>query len=163
MLAGVIALGLSAFAPVNAQAQGAAHSTAPAKAPAKAAQAPAQAAPGVPDVEGQVADLRKRLNVTPAQQTQFDALAAAIRQNAQDMTAGAPPASQNATTSAVDSMRAAQKAAQSEADGLNKMIPPLQALYETLSPEQKKVADQYFGDSDAPPPPPQQQPAPKRR
>ena len=168
IVAGIAALGLLALAPVQAQQLAQAQSTArpaPQKAaPQKAPQAQAQPAPGAaPNVEEQVADLRKQLNVTAAQQPQFDALASAIRQNAQDMSANMPPPGQNAALNAVEGMRMAQKLAQSEADSLNRLLPPLQALYDTLSPDQKKVADQLFSEQDSGPPPPQPQQAPKRR
>jgi hypothetical protein len=156
MLAGVTALGLLAFAPVSAQQMAQAQGTA--RAAQKAPASPAQAEPGAPNADAEIAELRKRLNVTAAQQPQFDALAAVIRQNTQEMNANMPP--QNRAMSAVDSMKTAQQLAQHEADSLNRLLPPLQALYDTLSPEQKKVADQFFGEQDAGPPPPQ---APAKR
>jgi hypothetical protein len=51
---------------------------------------PRQAKPAQPPgnpVEGQIADLKKQLGITAAQQPQFDGFAQAIRQNAQAMDA----------------------------------------------------------------------------
>src|SRR5687767_7475497 len=53
------------------------------KAPPKA-QAQQQA-PQEQGIERQISELRKRLNITPQQQPQFDAFAQAMRQNAQTM------------------------------------------------------------------------------
>src|SRR5438105_2198234 len=56
-------------------------------APQRQAQPAQPAAPvaGEQEIERQIVDLRRRLAITPAQQAQFDALAQAMRQNAEAM------------------------------------------------------------------------------
>jgi protein CpxP len=120
------------------------------------AQAPAQQGGNQP-IERQITELRKRLNITPQQQPQFDAFAQAMRQNTQSMEAMMQE-QQTPNRSAVDDLKAAAKFAEAEADGLKRLLPPLQALYESLSDQQKKAADQVLASaasSDQPPPPPQ--------
>lgn len=157
-LAAIAALFLSSAMPVQAQQRS---PSPPQKAAPQSPQKPpqGQAGSGEPNVDAQIADLKQRLKITSAQQSQFDALAAVIKQNAQDMMAHMPPPP-SGTPTAIQSVTAAQAAAQTEADALKKLLPPLQALYDTLSAEQKRAADQLFADQDSGPEP---QPAPKRR
>jgi periplasmic protein CpxP/Spy len=125
----------------------------------KAGAPKAQAQQQAPEqgVERQISELRKRLNITPQQQPQFDAFAQAMRQNAQTMEPLAQQ-QQGASHNAVEDLKAAAKFAEAEADALKRLLPPLQALYDSLSDQQKKTADQVLVASaggDQPPPPPQ--------
>ena len=130
---------------------------------AQAAQKPppkAQAQQQAPEqgIERQVTELKKRLNITPQQQPQFDAFAQAMRQNAQTMEPLMQEQQQSPNRSAVEDLKAAVKFAEAEADALKRLLPPMQALYDSLSDPQKKVADQVLASSagaDQPPPPPQ--------
>jgi hypothetical protein len=126
------------------------------KAPPKA-QAQQQA-PQEQGIERQVSELKKRLNITPQQQPQFDAFAQAMRQNAQTMEPLMQEQQQSPNRNAVEDLKAAAKFAEAEADALKRLVSPLQALYDALSDQQKKVADQVLVASaggDQPPPPPQ--------
>ena len=127
-------------------------------APQRQAQ-PAAPAAGEQEIERQIGDLRRRLAIIPAQQAQFDALAQAMRQNAEAMKTLAPQEQQNQKPNAVDAVRLGQRFAAAEADGLQRLLPPLQALYESLSDQQKRAADQVFASN----PEPEPQPAAKRR
>ena len=104
----------------------------------------AQAQPAQPrqNVEANIAELRKKLQITPAQEPQFNAVAAVMRDNAR-LEASAPQ-QPPANASAVDDLRAYIKYGELELTGLKKMLPPLEALYATLSPAQKKAADAVF-------------------
>lgn len=104
----------------------------------------AQAQPAQPrqNVEANIAELRKKLQITPAQEFQFNAVAAVMRDNAR-LEASAPQ-QPPANASAVDDLRAYIKYGELELTGLKKMLPPLEALYATLSPAQKKAADAVF-------------------
>lgn len=112
------------------------------KAPPKAQAQPQ--APQEQGVERQIGDLRKRLNITPQQQPQFDAFAQAMRQNAQTMEPLMQEQEQSTKRNAIDDLKAAAKFAAAEADALKRLMAPLQALYDTLSDQQKKVADQVL-------------------
>lgn len=104
----------------------------------------AQAQPTQPrqNVEANIAELRKKLQITPAQEPQFSAVAAVMRDNAR-LEASAPQRPP-ANASALDDLRTYIKYSELELAGLKKMLPPLEALYATLSPAQKKTADAVF-------------------
>jgi len=124
---------------------------------AQPAQPQGQPPGGAQDVERQISDLKKRLNITQVQQAQFDAFAQAMRQNAQATDAAAQQAQQSQTHNAVEDLRIAVKMAEAEADGLKRLLPALEALYTSLSDQQKKTADQVLaGDQQPEQPPPQQ-------
>jgi protein CpxP len=104
----------------------------------------AQAQPAQPrqNVEANIAELRKKLQITPGQEAQFNAVAAVMRDNAR-MEASAPQ-QPPANASAIDDLRAYIRYSELELTGLKKMLPPLEALYATLSPAQRQTADAVF-------------------
>ena len=119
---------------------------------AQAATSPKDApAASEAQTERQTADLHKRLQITPAQQPQFDAVVKAMQQNAQEMDALMQQNPPDRRRNALDELRTQAQAAQTEAAGLQRLLPVFQALYEGLSEAQKRAADQVFA---APSPPP---------
>jgi hypothetical protein len=101
--------------------------------------AQAQPAQPRPNVEANITELHQKLQITPAQESQFGAVAAVMRDNAR-LEASAPAAA----ATAVDDLRAYIRYGELELAGLKRMLPPLEALYATLSPAQKKAADVIF-------------------
>ena len=104
-----------------------------------------QAQPGgppPPNVEANIASLHQRLQITPAQEAQFSAVANVLRQNARAEASApqAPPAN----ASAVDYLRAEIQYEEAELAGLKRFLPALDALYATLSPAQKQTANAVF-------------------
>jgi protein CpxP len=114
------------------------------------AQPPAPPSAGNQEIERQITDLRRKLNITPGQQPQFDALAQAMRQNAQAIDALAQQEPQNRKPNAVEAVRSGGRFAEAEAERLKRLLPPLQALYDSLSDQQKHTADQVFASSPEP-------------
>ena len=104
----------------------------------------AQAQPAAPpqNVDANIATLRQRLQITPAQEPQFNAVANVMRENARAET-GAPQQPPAGAT-AIDDLRAYIRYSEVELAGLKKMLPALEALYATLSPTQKRAADAAF-------------------
>ncbi len=99
-------------------------------------------APPAPNVEANIASLRQKLQITPAQEAQFSAVANVMRENAR---AGASaPRQPPANATAVDDLRAEIQYDEVELAGLKRLLPALEALYSTLSPAQKKTADAVF-------------------
>jgi|SRR5215472_1161136 len=95
-----------------------------------------------PDVEANIAGLRQRLQISPAQEASFNAVANALRTNARaEATAPHQPP---ANASAVDELRAEIQYDEIELAGLKKLLPALEALYATLSPAQRQAADAAF-------------------
>ena len=98
-------------------------------------QAPA---PG-PNIEANIAQLHQRLQITPAQEPRFATLVNVMRENARLMPRTPPP-----NSTAVDDLRLAIQVSEQEVSGLKRLLPPLEALYASLSPAQQRAADQMF-------------------
>jgi hypothetical protein len=113
--------------------------------PARTGVMLAQAQPNparAPDVEANIASLHQRLQITPAQEAPFNAVANALRANARaEATAPHQPP---ANASAVDELRAEIQYDEIELTGLKKLLPALEALYASLSPAQRQAADMAF-------------------
>jgi hypothetical protein len=105
------------------------------------APAPAENAP----VEARIKDLHKRLKITDAQKAQWDALAQVMRENAQTMAdLQKQRASDVNAMNAVDVVKSYGEVIQAHEDGMKKFIPAFEALYNSLSDAQKKIADSMF-------------------
>ncbi len=137
MLLRFTAAGLLGFATIAAGSQIAAAGMPPEVLPVQA-QPPAQPQ----NVEANIASLHQRLQITPAQEAQFDAVANVMRQNtrAEASAPQAPPAN----ASAVDHLRAEIQYDEVELAGMKRFLPALEALYATLSPQQRQTADAIF-------------------
>jgi len=124
---------------------------------------PPQAGGG--DVDRQIADLKKQLKITPQQEPQFNAFAEVMRNNARDEEAQMRQAGANQRPNAVDALKQAQQMAEMQSNGLKRLVPAFQALYDSLSDPQKKTADQVLGGGEEAGGPPQggAPPASKRR
>lgn len=151
LLAGAMLAAPLHMATAAAPEQLAQASTAPAT-PAEPSQSQPQAKPKsrhshspTERVEARIKSLHERLKITPAQETQWNAFAQVMRDNAQHMQSLIEKRRQNSgTMNAVDDLRSYQEVADAHAQGLEKLIPAFQALYDTMSPEQKKNADAVF-------------------
>jgi len=98
--------------------------------------------PPPPDVEASIASLHQRLQITPAQEAPFGALANVLRGNARaEATAQHQPP---ANASAVDDLRAEIQYDEVELADLKRLLPALEALYASLSPAQRQAADMVF-------------------
>lgn len=111
---------------------------------------PSAAAPGakrsrVDRVEAHIEQLHQELKITPEQQPQWDTLAQAMRDNAHQMQALLQERAKNVkTASAVDDLKSYEALADAHADGLKKFVPAFEALYASMSDDQKKTADAVF-------------------
>lgn len=109
------------------------------------AQSPAT--PGHRDaaVESRVTQLHGALKITAAQEPQFDAFAAVMRQNATDMDGLAAKRMASAKSgTAVEQMQTYADMAQAHAQQMQKLLASFFTLYDALTPEQKKLADASF-------------------
>ena len=109
----------------------------------------APAAPAKPSradrVEARVTKLHDQLKITATQEPQWNAVAQVMRDNENTMRAAIEQRRQNAATmTAVDDLRSYQAITEAHAQGLQKLVPAFQALYETMSDDQKKNADKIF-------------------
>lgn len=148
----VVSLGSApAFAQTLPQTE--AQPAGPAKSATRAASGASDAttAPGMgrahPMVERRIGDLRDRLRITAVEQPAFDAFADVMRGNAGRMD-GLTQTRRNqmATLSAVDQMKGYEELARAHFEDMQRLVPAFEHLYDTLSPDQKKLADSSFRD-----------------
>jgi protein CpxP len=97
-------------------------------------------------VERHIAELRRRLKVTPAQKTQWDAFAQVMRDNAARMDKAFEARSANPNMNALDDLKAYAAIAQTHAEDMQRLLPAFEALYGAMTPDQQKVADTVFRD-----------------
>jgi periplasmic protein CpxP/Spy len=113
----------------------------PASAPAAAA---APAARHERNVEDRIAYLHSQLKITPAQEPQWNAFADVMRSNGETMSDLYKQRKAATDQSALDDMKQYATIAQAHADGMKKLVDAFEPLYNSLSPEQKTLADQTF-------------------
>ena len=120
--------------------------------PADAAPGPTsppnrEARRGRSSVETRIEDLHRNLKITPAQEPQWRQFAQVMRDNAHALDTILQERSANINKmNAVDDLRSYEKLADAHADGLKKLVPAFEALYNTMSDDQKKNADVVFGN-----------------
>ena len=96
-------------------------------------------------VEKRIKELHSRLHITAAQQTQWDNLVQVMRDNAKAMIdLQKQRASDVNSMSAVDAVKSYAAVIQAHEAGMNKFVPAFQALYDSMSDQQKKIADAMF-------------------
>lgn len=96
-------------------------------------------------VEARIKELHKRLHITEAQKPQWDALTEVMRDNAQAMSdLEKQRAADTQSMNAVDVVKSYGAVIEAHEAGMKKFIPAFEALYNSLSDEQKKTADSMF-------------------
>jgi hypothetical protein len=110
-----------------------------------ASEAQTSAAPAS-QIETRITELRKRLHITPAQQPQWEAFAQVMRENAARMETYFRDRLAAQKLNAVDSLRTYTALAQEHAEGMQRLLPAFEALYNAMSADQQRSADQAFRD-----------------
>ncbi len=141
-------LALSAVALLLGQAwaDGAQAQTAP---PAAAAAATASGGARAPagGIDTLIQHLHDTFKITPAQEPLWRKVADVMRSNAETMIRLAKARSESAATAtAMDDLKSYSEISEAHAAGTRKMIPVFQALYDTMSVDQRKAADAEFRD-----------------
>ena len=96
-------------------------------------------------VEKHIDQLHDSLKITPAQEAQWNEVAATMRDNATEMDRAIDKrAAGAATATAIDDLKAYQDIAQTHANGVAKLATAFSGLYSTMSDDQKKAADAAF-------------------
>jgi hypothetical protein len=97
-------------------------------------------------IEQRISHLHKALKITPDEETNWNAVAQAMRDNAAAMEKLV--AERNARASqgmtAVEDLKTYENFAQAHVDGLKNLIASFQTLYDAMPDAQKKVTDQVF-------------------
>jgi periplasmic protein CpxP/Spy len=114
-------------------------------APAAASASASPAAKHEARIEDRIAYLHKQLKITPAQETQWQPFADAMRADGQTMgQLYEKRKSSVEKSSALDNMRDYAQLTQAHADGVKKLLTAFEPLYSSLSQEQKQLADATF-------------------
>ena len=112
--------------------------------PFLAASAKGKVTPSDP-VEARIKAMRANLHITSAQESLWNNVAQAMRENAKAMADIRKERSEHASAlNAVDELKSYGTVIEAHEDGLHKFIPVFQALYESMSDAQKKTADTEF-------------------
>jgi Spy/CpxP family protein refolding chaperone len=126
----------------------------PALASAQAASPPATssgaAAPAVKpatnSVEARIKSLHDQLKITSAEEPQWDAVAQAMRDSANNTaTLITDRAKQAKSMTAIDDLHSYRAILQSHVDGIDKLTSAFETLYASMPDAQKKNADAVFG------------------
>jgi len=92
-----------------------------------------------------IADLHTQLSITGKQEPAWNKFAGVMRANARELDQAYQQRAQNFDTmSAVQNMRSYAKIEQMRARDVEKLVPPFQSLYASLTPQQKHQADTLF-------------------
>jgi protein CpxP len=123
-------------------------------APVKTAAAEAAQAKGE-TVEQRITNLHAALKITPDEETQWNGVAQAMRENAaaMDKLVATNRTSPPQNLSAVDDLKTYQQFAQAHVDGLKNLISAFSTLYTTMPDAQKKIADEVFNTAGREPAP----------
>jgi protein CpxP len=96
-------------------------------------------------VERRIKELHGQLQITPAEEPQWNEFAQAMRENARDMDqAFVQRAQQFPTMNAVQNMQSYEQLSEEHAQRVQKLVPAFQKLYDAMPDAQKRVADQVF-------------------
>lgn len=98
-------------------------------------------------VEQRITDLHAKLQISPAQQSQWDQFSLVMRDNARGTDERFQQRVQNLPTmNAAENMQSYAQLSAAHAQDMAKLVPAFQALYATMSERQKGMADQVFRD-----------------
>jgi len=96
-------------------------------------------------VEARINELKKRLMITPQQESKWDAFAQTMRDNATRERELIESRNQRlASLNAVDDMKSYYEITKTHSENVGKLVPAFQDLYASMSPEQQRNADQVF-------------------
>jgi periplasmic protein CpxP/Spy len=123
-----------------------AQTSAPAAAPA-ASTPTAKAEKHSARVDQHIAELKKTLKITPAQDATWETFAAVMRENGEAMEAAIQEREETKDLDAIHDLQSYAKVTQIHADGAAKLASAFQPVYDSLSPDQKKNADTLFEHS----------------
>jgi periplasmic protein CpxP/Spy len=114
--------------------------------PVPAATNPADQKPG--SVEQRITQLHAELKITPDQDSKWNSVAQAMRDNAANMEKLVAEKQQQAPSgmTAVDDLKTYQEFAQAHVDGLKNLTSAFSSLYDSMTDPQKKNADQVFAN-----------------
>jgi len=93
-------------------------------------------------VEGRIAFLKAELKITPTQETQWQQVAAAMRENAKALDQTTSARQNRTSLDAVQRLELREQFAKVRADNDARLLAAFKPLYASLSPEQQQTANQ---------------------
>jgi len=109
----------------------------------------ADKAPQEDRAELRIKDMHTKLNITAAQEPQWDKVAQVMRDDAKTMDTLTQARTDHAKDmTAIDDLKSYGEIASAHADGINKLTPVFSDLYASMSDAQKKEADMLFRHGD---------------
>ena len=123
------------------------HPSSSASGPAAAASPPGARHGHDDGVEQRIADLRTKLQIAPGQSGQWEQFAQVMRDNARSIDEAFDNRVQALPgMTAPENMQSYAAVATEHAQEVQKLVPAFQVLYDTMSDNQKRRADQVFRD-----------------
>ena len=100
-------------------------------------------------IDQRISTLHSELKITPAEESDWQAVAQTMRDNVSSMQklAESKASQSKQGMTAIEDLQTYTDFAQAHADGLKKLTASFQTLYDSMPAEQKKVADQVFEQS----------------
>jgi type II secretory pathway pseudopilin PulG len=99
----------------------------------------------VEHTEAQIKQLQGALNITEAQKELWNNLTQVMRENAKDMDALAKERAENTKPmNSVERMKLHSQITKAHLDQQEKLLPPFEAFYDSMSDEQKETTDTIF-------------------
>ena len=96
-------------------------------------------------VERRIKELHSQLQITPAEEPQWNEFAQVMRENARDMDqAFMQRAQQFPRMNAVQNTQSYEQLSREHAQRVEKLVPAFQKLYDAMPDQQKRLADQVF-------------------
>jgi len=98
-------------------------------------------------VSNQIAELHAKLHITTDQESKWSEVAEAMTETAKQVRTKLTDRAEKVKTAnltAVDELRAYQDLQQVQYEGVKRLIGPFSTLYDSMSPAQKKSADELF-------------------
>jgi len=96
-------------------------------------------------VDGRIAFLKAELKITPEQETQWQSVATALRQNANALDQAMSSArQQRGTMDAVQRLTVREQFDKARTENDGRLLAAFKPLYASLSPEQQQIANQLF-------------------
>lgn len=96
-------------------------------------------------VEAHIQQLHDKLHITRAQEPQFEAVADVIRSNEARIHGLVERRHATENENAIEDLQSYKEIADAHAEGVARLIPVFEDLYDTMSPAQKANADKVFG------------------
>lgn len=97
------------------------------------------------EVEKHIKDLRGKLKITPAEESQWNLVAETMRENAKDLDRAIDKRDASvASATAIDNLNSYADIAQVHANNVKKLASAFSGLYSAMSEDQRKEADEVF-------------------